>query len=558
LEKGEIMIRTSVSVAAIAALAGLAVAQPTAIVPPGNDVFGNPNSGPGAFPGTLSGSNWGITLPANTVNGRFGSNAIRHTFIYSGPYAWTAGNTNEGDMDCIIGPANPSDVRSYPTWSGWDAFRETDAAIASDPLPLALPLPASQWPDSENWGRIRMRNALQNAPINWAWGTHPAHGVMMVTVCVNGRDNTNFDRFDRVTPMGTFYAHAHVTDDGGDSTGRGYNPITGEFRGTGMYASTYVVGDRPGEQDEAVTDLSAAYFPYGEGWVGGFYDDSSFTVRNWRVRNLGGVSYDCATPGLVAANVVNPLDFLDARHSITIPNGSPEQGMLLAQNCNDTNETNLLGVLPTASGWELAQRYDADRDISGTTYAAAGGDSRFAFVYVPFNSCDMIGAQVAPDGSLVRSAGDFTLTRVSTGVYELSVGGKTIQQGALIVSSAGSIPGSPSVPDRAFYSWEFDASRNVFVIHSREVTNGSNTWGEAYPLRDSGFYFLWVDFANPMSPRWTCAADYNRDGGIDGDDVIAFFADWDSGRNCADVDGSMGVDGDDVIAFFAQWDAGTC
>ncbi len=53
-----------------------------------------------------------------------------------------------------------------------------------------------------------------------------------------------------------------------------------------------------------------------------------------------------------------------------------------------------------------------------------------------------------------------------------------------------------------------------------------------------------------------CFADYNNDGGIDGDDVIAFFAAWDAGESCADVDASTGVDGDDVINFFAAWDAG--
>ncbi len=55
-----------------------------------------------------------------------------------------------------------------------------------------------------------------------------------------------------------------------------------------------------------------------------------------------------------------------------------------------------------------------------------------------------------------------------------------------------------------------------------------------------------------------CAADYDNSGGIDGDDVIAFFAEWDSGHPCADVDQSGGADGDDVIAFFGWWDQGAC
>lgn len=51
-----------------------------------------------------------------------------------------------------------------------------------------------------------------------------------------------------------------------------------------------------------------------------------------------------------------------------------------------------------------------------------------------------------------------------------------------------------------------------------------------------------------------CPADYNGDGGIDGDDVIAFFQDWDQGLAAADYTGDGGVDGDDVIAFFEDWD----
>ncbi|MFZ4573246.1 MAG: CHRD domain-containing protein [Phycisphaerales bacterium] len=63
----------------------------------------------------------------------------------------------------------------------------------------------------------------------------------------------------------------------------------------------------------------------------------------------------------------------------------------------------------------------------------------------------------------------------------------------------------------------------------------------------------------PVRCPWStdgCFGDFNNDGGIDGDDVIAFFADWDANRACADVNGDTGVDGDDVIAFFNAWDAG--
>lgn len=49
-----------------------------------------------------------------------------------------------------------------------------------------------------------------------------------------------------------------------------------------------------------------------------------------------------------------------------------------------------------------------------------------------------------------------------------------------------------------------------------------------------------------------CPADWNGDDAVDGDDVIAFFGDWDIGAGDFNDDG--GTDGDDVIGFFERWD----
>jgi hypothetical protein len=49
-------------------------------------------------------------------------------------------------------------------------------------------------------------------------------------------------------------------------------------------------------------------------------------------------------------------------------------------------------------------------------------------------------------------------------------------------------------------------------------------------------------------------ADWNLDGGVDSDDVITYFEDWD--RSEADVTGDGGTDGDDIIYFFSRWDQG--
>ena len=87
----------------------------------------------------------------------------------------------------------------------------------------------------------------------------------------------------------------------------------------------------------------------------------------------------------------------------------------------------------------------------------------------------------------------------------------------------------------------------------RAITLTASDWaasGTTDPLNIRGYGII-----NALAAlNGVCPADVNADGGVDGDDVIVFFARWDA--NQADFDGSGGTDGDDVIAFFARWDAG--
>ena len=71
------------------------------------------------------------------------------------------------------------------------------------------------------------------------------------------------------------------------------------------------------------------------------------------------------------------------------------------------------------------------------------------------------------------------------------------------------------------------------------------------PTTDLEAAVQWVrdNILNPF-----CPADWDHSGGVDGDDVIAFFGQWDQSN--ADFNNDGGTDGDDVIAFFAAWDSG--
>lgn len=84
---------------------------------------------------------------------------------------------------------------------------------------------------------------------------------------------------------------------------------------------------------------------------------------------------------------------------------------------------------------------------------------------------------------------------------------------------------------------------------------------------DAGLYTCLItdDCAARTSPtaqltveNCICFADFNQDGGIDGQDIEAFFLTWETGDPAADVNQDGGVDGQDVEAFFIVWEQGGC
>ncbi len=61
---------------------------------------------------------------------------------------------------------------------------------------------------------------------------------------------------------------------------------------------------------------------------------------------------------------------------------------------------------------------------------------------------------------------------------------------------------------------------------------------------------------NPACPA--CTADFNGDGGVTGDDLAAFVAEFEQGFNCADVNADGGVTFDDLAAFILEFQSGGC
>ena len=54
----------------------------------------------------------------------------------------------------------------------------------------------------------------------------------------------------------------------------------------------------------------------------------------------------------------------------------------------------------------------------------------------------------------------------------------------------------------------------------------------------------------------SCIADFNQDGGVDGQDLEAFYLAWEAGGSDGDINQDGGVDGGDVEAFILRWESG--
>ena len=68
----------------------------------------------------------------------------------------------------------------------------------------------------------------------------------------------------------------------------------------------------------------------------------------------------------------------------------------------------------------------------------------------------------------------------------------------LILQNAGYVSPVDGVTDDGVLAWEYINGK--FVVEARHVETGNDGF-DTFPLRDTDFYFAWVDFTNPLKAR---------------------------------------------------------
>ena len=364
-------------------------------------------------------------------------------------------------------------------------------------------------------------------PASQAWAPSPNYGFVFTTVHKNGQ------RWNDTAPY--FYAATYVQLDG-VATGQGYDMIGGHFRGAQFYTRTTkpVTGSPTdpasslGNLQRCAIPISVAWFPYDQGWKAGYFEapDAVTGLPKWKRGDGWGLNSGNALSGIPIfssqSKYNNPdslLTWVDLGGSfgglaiVSLPGvNSQNDGMLFSIGNDENNSTRgpsaNNAALADGSGWYVAVRDMETSKADPAVYATGGGSdagASFSFLYMPYNADNLIGGHIRANGTVVKSAGSFTVSRLATGRYALTITGKTGSDGALLLQNSGYLASQPTVVDNSFLSYEYGGTNspsNAFIIESRYVDMTGGGEG-VVALRDADFNFVFVDFANPVAPPGT-------------------------------------------------------
>ena len=275
--------------------------------------------------------------------------------------------------------------------------------------------------------------------------------------------------------------------------------------------------------DEEAVFVSAAHFPFAEGWIGGHYDEG---LPGLAVVNGDGVNAD---PTVV--------DNGGGRWTVTIPGvvDSTTDGTLFV--IGGSNEDNHASSRPLGgSNWEVALRVN-------NANTAGGENDDWSFVYVPRNATGLIGGQVIGDATvgnpMRQSAGDFTIQRTAAGEWNLSIPGHSPETGVLIFQS--NDPASTTA-EHVLFSYDAADNGTDFVIHQHQLNTP-----DVRPDFDFTFYF--IPFDNQISQTSPLTVDQF---GSTADPASGLS---DLGNTLTlNADGTIGYDAGNVIAPLGEGD----
>jgi hypothetical protein len=359
--------------------------------------------------------------------------------------------------------------------------------------------------------RRRFGTGDTNVPASQAWIPSPNLGFVYADVHSNGA------QWNDGSPA--FNANAYVQLDG-VATGRGYDMVGGHFRGAQFYTrTTKLVTGSPTDPASNLSNLqrcaipiSVFWFPYDQGWKAGYIDAPDAddqTLSHWKRGDGWGLHSGAAVAGLPMKGGLklynSPKDLFSWAQpglgTLTFPNvNSTKDGMLFTIGNDEAGSTRGPSVnnaaLADGSGWKIAVRDVEGAKSNPDTYATGSGSdpgNSFSFLYVPYTATRLIGGHILRNGTVEKGAGTFSVSRLATGRYAVTIPGKTDLDGALMLQAVGFTTNQPTVVETTVLSYQYGTITGTtkgWIVESRAFDA---------TLRDSEFNLVFVDFNTPLS-----------------------------------------------------------
>ena len=331
-----------------------------------------------------------------------------------------------------------------------DRFNTEDSVIVTAPLSI---------------NDFRVRDGSNRGDYNIQIGGNATddttQGILMTSISQNGRDNSPFG-----DAIGIKYATSHMAPSGGTY----FIPVIDSPAGA-----------------EHNTNVAAAWFPYADGWLGGY--GANTTNGSKLVAFIGNENLSLGThlievfsdpenqTGPTGRYIVDlrEFDIYSTRQSTDPdapgydPNADPNtgtagDGVLLVTGAK--NEDNYSLTQANADGtWTV---YNHDNGSNGAAYES----DPVSFVYIPRSDTTVVSGKfigydsTKPADPLVKpiASQSFNVVRTARGTYELTIPGYTPADGVLVISPEGGVSGNT---DNIV---TYQATATSWIIQTRDIT----------------------------------------------------------------------------------------
>lgn len=244
---------------------------------------------------------------------------------------------------------------------------------------------------------------------------------------------------------------------------------------------------------------------------------------------------------------------------LTISGVNSESDGVLMLN-SEGNAARFASVKPKAggAGWDVDVKTVGLLE-PGTTGTPAVPVGAVNYVFLPYETDNLVAGRVNADGSIVNStgvgtgAGQFTLTKDGTGNYLLTVAGRTPNDGTLLLTPG---PGFDGIADNTLV---YEPAGNAFRIQGLDlITIEEKDLGGSVLFEDTSFSFAFLDFAAALEAPGGGSfleADFNQDGNVNGTDLTAWKGGFGAGTTKAQGDANADgkVDGADYLVWQRQF-----